>query len=171
MNQLNISTPRLELLPLSLRQLESLLENIESFERKTGYVYLGEPLVPPISTIFQNQADLLIKDPNNMIYHTVWMIARKKDRTILGSILAKNHPNSLQQIEIGYGLSPAFSGKGYMTEAVIAFTSYLRSLPDVLEVLAQTLKTNIASHRVLEKSRFYVYKKTKLYFWWKQYNE
>jgi len=170
-NPLNINTPRLELLPLSLRQLEILLEDISSFELKTGYVYNGEPLIPPISTIFQNQADLLIKDPNNMIYHTVWMIARKKDKTILGSILSKDCPNTLRQIEIGYGLNQEYRKKGYMTEAVIAFTEYLQSLPDVGEILAQTLKTNIPSHRVLEKSRFYVYKKTKLYYWWKQYSE
>ncbi|PJJ83702.1 GNAT family N-acetyltransferase [Mucilaginibacter auburnensis] len=55
---------------------------------------------------------------------------------------------------LGYWISPTFSGKGIMTEAVKLIADYAFSNLDVICIQANTLGNNIASMRVLEKAGF-----------------
>lgn len=57
-------------------------------------------------------------------------------------------------VEIGYGISPEFWGRGFATEAVKAVTEWALSEPNVNRITAETEEDNIASQRVLEKSGF-----------------
>lgn len=57
-------------------------------------------------------------------------------------------------VEIGYGLLPAFWGKGYATEAVVAVTEWAAKQPGVKTIEAETEPENTASQRVLEKAGF-----------------
>jgi [ribosomal protein S5]-alanine N-acetyltransferase len=74
--------------------------------------------------------------------------------TAVGQMGCKGPPNSSGEIEIGYGVNPAFQGRGYASELVIAFCTWLLERKSVGSVRAETLIDNLASIRVLEKSGF-----------------
>lgn len=57
-------------------------------------------------------------------------------------------------VEIGYGVSTEYKGKGYATEAVSAIVHWAIQQPEVTRVEAETEFENGASQRVLERSGF-----------------
>lgn len=71
---------------------------------------------------------------------------------MIGSVDFKYVPRD-GATEVGYGLNPRFEGRGYMTEALTAFLELGRRL-GVKTVLADTLKDNLRSQRVLRKCGF-----------------
>jgi RimJ/RimL family protein N-acetyltransferase len=73
--------------------------------------------------------------------------------TVVGSAGFKGPPaNGL--VEIAYGLSPEYQGKGYATEAAAALTAYAFDSGEVRVVRAHTLPESNASGRVLTKCGF-----------------
>lgn len=57
-------------------------------------------------------------------------------------------------VAIGYSLLPQYYGKGYATEAVLALVQWAFRHPEVVEIIADVVKDNLQSRRVLEKAGF-----------------
>lgn len=74
--------------------------------------------------------------------------------TAAGQLGTKGAPDKNGVVEIGYGVSPAFRGRGYAPEMVGALTTWLLGQPGVTQVTAECLGTNVASARVLQKTGF-----------------
>lgn len=70
---------------------------------------------------------------------------------LIGNGGFKGPPDSGGDVEIAYGIDPAFQGKGFASLAAQALTKYAISEPDVTSVIAHTLAENNASTRVLTK--------------------
>lgn len=81
--------------------------------------------------------------------HRAWMIDRKSDGALLGSIGARV---DLHGAAIGYVLGRAHWGQGYMTEAVRAVCEAALRDPRVYRVWAWCDVENVASARVMEKA-------------------
>jgi len=84
---------------------------------------------------------------------------------VLGAIVERTHgiavgnmgthgPPVGGRVEVGYGIVPAFEGRGYATEMLRAFTSWLFAVGGVAEVTAETVARNIGSMRVLQKNGY-----------------
>ena len=73
--------------------------------------------------------------------------------TVVGSAGFKGPPAD-GVVEIAYGLSPEYEGKGYATEAAAALTAYAFDSGEVRVVRAHTLPESNASGRVLTKCGF-----------------
>ncbi len=104
--------------------------------------------------IVKNQIEICKKDLENILFRTFWFIILKHERTIIGTIDFKNLPNESGEAEIGYGLSPDYGKKGYMTEAVNGFKEWAFQQPTVQSLLAETEKDNLASQSVLKRCNF-----------------
>ena len=74
--------------------------------------------------------------------------------TVVGRAGFKGPPTADRVVEIAYGLSPDYQGKGYATEAAEALTAYAFSSGKVRVVRAHTLPESNASGRVLTKCGF-----------------
>jgi ribosomal-protein-alanine N-acetyltransferase len=74
--------------------------------------------------------------------------------TVVGRAGFKGPPAADGVVEIAYGLSPDYQGKGYATEAAEALTAYAFSSGKVRVVRAHTLPESNASARVLTKCGF-----------------
>jgi ribosomal-protein-alanine N-acetyltransferase len=81
----------------------------------------------------------------------VWFLITKKDGSIVGNF-GMGVMGSCW--EIGYVLIPDERGKGYCTEAVQIAVDYLFMSKDIVRIQAKTHLGNVASQKVLEKSRF-----------------
>lgn len=93
-----------------------------------------------------------IRYPQQRQWYAVWFIRLKTGETI-GDLCFKGLSED-GAVEIGYGLDPAFWGKGYATEAVSAMVSWAEKQPGVTVIEAETEPDNAASQRVLEKAGF-----------------
>ena len=80
-------------------------------------------------------------------------VVERQSKAAIGLLGTKHQPQR-GRVEIGYGLTEAGRGQGYATEAVGALLEHLREWPRLRTVLAETLTSNGASIRVLEKCGF-----------------
>ena len=136
--KIEIKTERLTLRPMSDGAIEALIERVDDDELRAAY---GEML------------DGCKRDPENRIWYAPWEMMRNDSGESIGDVdfkgPAKNHA-----VEIGYGVQPAYEGRGYTTEAVQAMTRWAFSQKDVVFVEAETDPDNKASQRILEKCGF-----------------
>ena len=88
-------------------------------------------------------------------WYTSFLIVIRAENIGVGLVGFKGAPDRIGSVEIGYGLSPAFQGSGYMTEAVIALTDWAFSHRECLRVTAsRVLSDNLSSRKVLIKAGF-----------------
>ncbi|WP_026559086.1 GNAT family N-acetyltransferase [Bacillus sp. J37] len=80
----------------------------------------------------------------------VWLVFSQTDQQLIGDIGFKGKPVD-GVVEVGYGISPDEQNKGYATEAVEALVNWAFQTGKVNKIVAECLKTNEASIRVLEK--------------------
>ena len=86
------------------------------------------------------------------VWYAIWMI-ELKNGTHIGELCFKGL-GADGMVEIGYGVSEEYEGKGYATEAVSAVVRWAIDQPGVARIEAETEAENIASQRVLEKCGF-----------------
>jgi [ribosomal protein S5]-alanine N-acetyltransferase len=84
--------------------------------------------------------------------HGFSLLLRDTD-TVVGKAGFKGPPAD-GVVEIAYGLSPEYQGKGYATEAAEALTAYAFQSGKVRVVRAHTLPESNASGRILTKCGF-----------------
>jgi RimJ/RimL family protein N-acetyltransferase len=101
-------------------------------------------------------------------WYTYWLIVPIEEPFGAGMAGFKGYPDGKGEVEIGYGIDPAYRGKGYMTEIVRAMIAWAFESPECTSVIApDTMKSNPASNRVLEKSGMHVYEETAEAFSWR----
>jgi [ribosomal protein S5]-alanine N-acetyltransferase len=146
-----LETPRLQLVPLTLAQLELALNDILSLAREMGLT------IPPdildtnvIRAIGMKIKKMQAADVADHPWYTYWLIVIRADNAGAGLIGFKGYPNEEGRTEIGYGIHPTYQNKGYMTEAIRALVDWAFSHPYCRGITATTV-INPASSRVLEK--------------------
>ncbi len=102
--------------------------------------------------IFPQRIEQLEKNPGQELWDGT--LVERTSLKAAGQLGTKGAPDENGVVEIGYGVSPAFQGRGYATEMVDALTTWLLGRPDVTRVTAECLETNVASARVLQKTGF-----------------
>jgi RimJ/RimL family protein N-acetyltransferase len=90
--------------------------------------------------------------PTDAMPWGLFVIIDKASGLFVGGIGFKSVPNERGEVEIGYGVSDSFQGRGVATEAVRAVCDFASR--GALAVIAETDRDNLASQRVLEKSGF-----------------
>jgi ribosomal-protein-alanine N-acetyltransferase len=107
---------------------------------------------PNLAAAYREMLQGCLTHPEAHLWHALWMIDRK-DGFHVGELSFKGH-NPDGSVEIGYGITPPFRGRGYATEAVGAAVFWALRQPGVTRVEAETAPDNAASLRVLEKCSF-----------------
>ena len=159
----SLETERLVLFPYTMENLALFNSDLEAFEREFGVSYRGEELDHLLTGFLKKLEREIAEDEENYLFFTEFLIVLRDSDRIIGSIDYKYVPRD-GVTEVGYGLNPAYSGHGYMTEAFNAFLGFGKRL-GIRKVLADTLKDNIASQRVLQKCGFRFLKEDKNLWW------
>ena len=105
-----------------------------------------------LKTAYQEMLQGCMEHPEQWEWFAIWII-ESRDGIHIGDLSFKGlMPDG--SVEIGYGISEEFQGKGFAAEAVDAAVSWALKQPDVKCVEAETEPDNRASQRVLEKCGF-----------------
>ena len=105
-----------------------------------------------LKTAYREMLQGSLDHPDQWEWYAIWIIERK-DGAKVGDLCFKGL-NDDGSVEIGYGISEEYQGRGYATEAVDAMVSWALRQPEVGRVEAETEPDNKASQRVLEKCGF-----------------
>lgn len=149
-----IETKRLILYPLKEKEILNLINDLATFEKELKVKYDGEQLDTFFKKILFTQYEKIKENPNDYLFNTFFMIIRKSDRVIVGSIDYKNVDKQNSQTEIGYGLNEKYQGNGYMTEIVNKLVEFAFSHLGLIKVVAETEVDNNKSQKVLERCNF-----------------
>jgi [ribosomal protein S5]-alanine N-acetyltransferase len=93
-------------------------------------------------------------NPANWFYYTKWLAIETDTDILVGEFMLKKGIDQKGAVEIGYGIYPAYEGKGLMTEIVACFIDWARTASILKGIKAETENGNDASVRVLEKNGF-----------------
>lgn len=162
MNNL-IETERLVLFPYTKENLSLFNTNLSLFEEKFDVLYEGEELDYLLKAFLIRLEKEIESDPVKYLFFTEFLIVRKDNNRIIGSIDYKYIPKD-GTTEVGYGLNKLHEGHGYMTEALNAFLIFGKQL-GIKRVLGETLKDNIKSQNVLKKCGFRFLKEEENLWW------
>ncbi len=158
-----IETERLVLFPYTADNLALFNRDIPCFEKEFGVVYRGEELDHLLTSYLKKLEAEISDDPNHYLFFTEFLIVLKENDHIIGSIDYKYVPKN-GITEVGYGMNPSYTGKGYMTEALEAFLIFGKK-HGIKTVRADTKPDNIKSQNVLKRCGFdFLYEKQNL--WW-----
>ena len=155
---LNITTPRLDLVPATVELLDAELEAASSLASfLDAWVPDGWPPGEYDRRAIEFFRARLAEDPEAVGWYGWYALLRAghgHPRTLVGNggFCGPPSPNGL--LEIGYSVVPAFEGRGFATELVRALVSHAFKTPGVSRVIAHTHPENIGSIKVLERSDF-----------------
>lgn len=147
-----IETERLVLFPYTAENLALFNRNLSAFEDRFGVVYRGEELDYLLTDFLRKLERENANDPEHYLFFTEFLIVLRENDRIIGSIDYKYVPRD-GVTEVGYGMNPAYTGHGYMTEALRAFLEFGRAL-GLRSVLADTRRDNVRSQNVLKRCGF-----------------
>lgn len=147
-----VTTARLQLLRAAPEHLEALMVGVAAFEEEFG-------LHPEVGFLeFPEALECSLRQMAGGGYLAHWwapyLFVERAGRTVVGMGGYKGPPDAHGLVEIGYGVAPAWRGRGVATEAAAALTAEARCLPRVKGVCAHTLPQPNASTRVLTKCGF-----------------
>ena len=149
-----MQTRNLKLIPHTPELLRALIAGREAYERLSGY-----RIADGIREFFVSgevSADYVARlqtatsaDP----WVHGFAVVLTAESIVIGSCGYKGPPNE-GRVEIGYGIAPAYQGKGYATEVAEALTAHAMETRRVKTVRAHTLPERNASGRILHKCGF-----------------
>lgn len=131
-------------------QTERLKIHISTREEMERFIALQTDEI--LKLAYSQMLDGCLKHPEQWKWYAIWMI-ELKDGTHVGELCFKGLNND-GTVEIGYGISDEYRGRGYATEAVKAVTSWALNCLEVSCVEAETEADNTASINVLQKCGF-----------------
>jgi ribosomal-protein-alanine N-acetyltransferase len=163
-----IETNRLILKPLTYQQMLKYIKNDHSLEVELNLNNSSMVVSPLLKTALEESIlPSLSNKNNNYLFSTLWTIIDKDENRSVGDVCFQGEPNEEGEIEIGYGTYDQHQGKGYMTEAVQAMSTWAAEQPKVKAIIASTDKTNVASYSILQKNNFEKVDESKEQFNWR----
>jgi RimJ/RimL family protein N-acetyltransferase len=140
----DLTTPRLRLHPLSLAEMQALLDGraVNGQRWADGY-----PLDGSLVAIAM-QLDLAKRGTERGPFGHYQVILRDED-LVIGDIGFHAPPDDLGEVSVGFGIVPAARRRGYAAEALRALLDWALHRPEVRSVHADTDLVNLASQRVL----------------------
>jgi ribosomal-protein-alanine N-acetyltransferase len=146
--------PQLQTERLILRNIEStdaeLIHKLRSDEVVNQFVGRDNSSTVEKAKEFILKIQNLVKK-NEGLY---WIIRRKENNDLVGTVCLWNFDTENEIVEIGYEMLPEFQGKGIMTEAIKAVTAHTFEEIKAKIITAFPSEDNVNSVAILKKLNF-----------------
>ena len=169
MQTVDFTSKGIRIVALDERQLGLLLE-----DQALLFAELGLP-----AQVFED-TDMLIKVSTSHClremkkagpdwpYSAIWLGIETETGLIVADFMLKTGLDSTGAVEIGYGVHGQNEGRGVMTRTVACLLDWARNHSKIKRIKAETLRSNIASMRVLEKNGFREFVPLDESVWWER---
>ncbi len=150
---MTLTTRRLMLVACPLEGAQALLRDLPAAERLLGAELPAGWPHPALWEVLPLYIQELLHDPAALGWG-IWIAIDRARNAVVGDAGFKGRPDRDGTVGIGYGIAPAYRGRGYATEAVHALVRWAYAQPEVKRVVAESAPDNAASIRVLGKTGF-----------------
>lgn len=162
-----LNTNRLSLQPLDAYNLELSINDFNKMEKNLGLTITDKNIGPREKDVFKIRLHGVKCNPEKYMWYTTWVIILKAKNQIIGHVMLKGYPNEYGEVIIGYYMQDEYRNKGYMTEALRELAPWIFLNSSVKCIIADTLKNNVLSQKLLQKIGMLFYKEDDECFWWK----
>lgn len=163
----HINTKRLELISLDEYNLKLAIDSYRKMEMNLGLNSSNKELNDREKNVYKIRLNGVETNHINYMWYTIWIIVLKNENRSIGKLMIKGYPNNEGEVIVGYALEEGYRHKGYMTEALKEIIQWISLNPDVKYVVADTLKNNVQSHKVLKRIGMEIYKEDYECLWWR----
>ena len=146
----SIRTPRLELVPMSVRFMHALVaRDLEAAEGEVG-AHVPQDLPDELVDFLQYRLGQLAVDPSIREWLGRLMVLTDDggERRVIGTIGFHGPPDEHDRVEIGYRVQPEYRRRGYAQECVRAMLDWAHERHGVRRFVASISPTNEASLRL-----------------------
>ena len=164
---MKLNAKRLKLIPLQVQHLALAVDNYGEMATELGVKIINTILDEEMQYAMKVRLRKVLEDEENYLWLTNWAVVLKEENMIIGYIMIKGYPNKNGEVIVGYGIEEKHRKNGYATEALKGLTKWIFENPKAEQVIADTEKENVASHKVLENAGAVKYKETDELIWWK----
>ncbi|MDH8677197.1 GNAT family N-acetyltransferase [Fusibacter bizertensis] len=164
---MTLQTQRLTLIALSRLELETVLEDIEKFTNLTG-IGVGDTIIDEhLQYAFDVRLKKVLENEMNYLWNTVWIVALKEQKTMIGALMIKGVPDAKGDVIVGYGIDSSYQRKGYASEGLNGLKDWIFSDSSVNAIFGDTDIDNYASHKVLINAGAVNFLEKNDTIWWK----
>lgn len=149
-----LTTPRLELRPLSLELVTALLESRPrgEIEKVVGAeLPWAWPSRALVDQAFPASLEAIRAAPETRLWGDRLMVTREGPARVIGSVIFRGRPGADGLAEVAFGVEDASQGRGYATEGLAACIDWAFAQPECRVVRATTTDWHKASKRLLER--------------------
>ncbi|WP_035795339.1 GNAT family N-acetyltransferase [Clostridium akagii] len=164
---MKLDTKRLKLIPLKVQHLALAVDNYGEMATELGVRVTNTILDEEMQYAMKVRLRKVLEDEKNYLWLTNWAVVLKEENMIIGYIMIKGYPNKNGEVIVGYGIEEEYRKNGYATEALKGLIQWIFENPKAKQVIADTEKENVASHKVLGNVGAVKYKETHELIWWK----
>lgn len=165
-----VKTKRLILKPLNADELLLATNDPNQLDKhlNLNIRYSGEStLQSHVKKALEYRRKMVLKYPDTYEWYTEWELIETGEQVIIGGVMLMSERNE-GEVEIGYGIDEQYQNKGYMTEAIRALIDWMfQQSEDLMYVVAETEKENIASQKVAIHVGMKKYRETDECDWWR----
>ena len=149
MTDADVSSDRLDLVPMSLELMEALLRgDLETARHMVGYrIPVDWPHV--MKSVLQFRIPIGKAQPETLRLLLRAMVLRTDPQVVVGRLGFHGPADDDGMLEIGYEVFPAHRRQGYAREAVIAMFDWARRDPAVHRFRASVSPENLASRNLV----------------------
>lgn len=164
-----IHTERLHILPLTVSALELYLQGNDLFELQQALTLTNRTVNPEVKRYVESITlpCMRMAPDDHYLFFTFWLVIDLDSKLVVAELGFKGIPNPAGVVEIGYGTMEHVRNRGYMTEAVGGLLQWSAKRKEIATVIAETVITNTASIRVLQKNGFEQYDQIGDMLWWR----
>ena len=164
---IKINTERLIILPLDEYNLGLSIKDFNEMEKNLGLSVTEKNIGNREKDVYKIRLKGVKANPDNYMWYTTWVIVLKEENRIVGHVMLKGYPEENGEVIIGYYMQDEYKRKGIMLEALGGLTEWMFMNSDVKSIVADTLKSNLPSQKLLQKLGMVLYKEDEEFFWWK----
>lgn len=164
---IKLNTKRLDILSLDEPTLALSINDFNKMEELLGLTITDKNIGLREKNVFKIRLLDVKNNPTNYMWYTTWVLILRTENRIIGHIMLKGYPNKSGEVIVGYYTQDNYRRKGFMVEALNSLTNWMFSNCDVKCIVADTLKSNIPSQKLLKKLGMTFYKEDDECFWWK----
>jgi len=163
-----IRTERLRLIALTVDQLELYRDAPERLEQQLGLPISRDNVTEIVrQAMGMKLSEMADVESDLHPWYTYWLVVVTGEAFGAGLAGFKGMPDPDGEVEISYGIDPAFRGQGYTTEAVQTLIAWAFGAPACHAVSASVNKDNVASIRVLAKAGLRIHQETTDTLYWR----
>lgn len=155
---MNISTVRLDIIPLSFNQLKAMVRSRAELETLLGLKVSGEKLstdyVEELQESLRTNQHAWQNNSKDYLFFTLWVMVDKQSKTLVGQFTFNGKPTPRGEVEVFFSVDPCHRRKGFGCEAMEGILGWAYKTDLFKVILIEADFYNKAAMASLRKLKF-----------------